>query len=91
MIYCEDIYILLLAKIGIFPIHEVLVEVERSSGKILNVLEFCEILPVEQYTLRKIPDGLCWLHINVVAYDKNDHTLIVFGQAQGGVKVAWDK
>lgn len=78
-------------KTGISTIHDILIEVERVSGQIVNVWDFRDILPVDRYTFRKITDEPCWLHINGVAYDKNDNTLIVSGQAQGVMKVTWDK
>jgi arylsulfate sulfotransferase len=74
-------------KIGIDTIEDFIIELDRSSGAIVNTWDLRQILPKRPTLVR---DDRDWFHINAVIHDPRDDSIIVSGQRQGVVKITAD-
>ncbi|MFW6276741.1 MAG: aryl-sulfate sulfotransferase [Bacteroidota bacterium] len=63
------------------------IEVDQS-GAILTTWDLREILDIDRYDIVQNPQD--WFHMNAIAYDASDHSLIISGRHQGVIKVDWN-
>ncbi|MEX0647380.1 MAG: aryl-sulfate sulfotransferase [Balneolaceae bacterium] len=76
-------------KNGIDTIEDHIIEIDRSSGQIINVWDLRESLDRER-TAWPISFGdisVDWFHANALYYDDTDNTIVVSGRSQGVVKL----
>ena len=64
------------------------IELDRTSGKIVNEWDMRQVLDVYRRDL--VNDSFDWFHINAIWYSAADDTLIVSGRNQGIIKVTRD-
>lgn len=80
----------LLAAVNDFKLEEtvddIIVEVERGSGAILNIWDMRKILDVDRKDLTDFDED--WFHMNAIWYSEEDECLVVSGRQQGVVKVS---
>ena len=69
----------------IATIEDHILELDRSTGEIVTIWDFNEILPKRYTYLKNTTD---WLHVNSVFYDDSDNSLVVSGRHQGIFKVS---
>jgi hypothetical protein len=68
-------------------IEDVLVLLDREAGTITRSWDLNVSIP-KNYAL--IQDTVDWLHVNAVAVDERDMSLLVSGQRRGVYKVSWE-
>ncbi|MGH7564345.1 MAG: aryl-sulfate sulfotransferase [Gemmatimonadota bacterium] len=73
---------------AISTIEDHVIEIERNTGSIVNVWDLRQSLDQDRRTWSD--RELDWLHVNAVAYDERDDTIIVSGRHQGLVKLTAD-
>lgn len=73
---------------AIGTVEDHVIEIERNSGAIINVWDLRQSLDQSRRTWSDREND--WLHINAVAYDEGDGTIVVSGRHQGVVKLTAD-
>lgn len=73
---------------AIDTVEDHVIEIERSSGAIVNVWDLRQSLAEGRRTWSD--RELDWFHGNAVAYDERDDTIVVSGRHQGVVKLTAD-
>lgn len=73
---------------GIGTIEDHVIEVDRGSNQITNVWDLRQSLDRDRTTWTD--DRTDWIHVNAVAEDERDDTIIVSGRTQGVVKLTRD-
>ena len=66
-----------------------IIEYDRNSGQITKEWDMAKHLDVSRDDLNFFREG-DWLHMNGLAYDESDNSIIVCGKNQGLIKVSWD-
>jgi arylsulfate sulfotransferase len=71
-------------KNGVNVVEDIVVELDRNSGKVVNTIDLTSVLDPDRVTL---PDAASndWLHINSLYYDTRDNGLVVSGRSQCAV------
>lgn len=69
---------------GVNVVEDIVVELDRSSGRVVNTIDFTSVLDPGRETL---PDAASndWLHINSLFYDPRDNGLIISSRSQCAV------
>lgn len=75
-------------KLGLATSDDHVIEVDRSSGAIVNEWDLRQVLDV--YRRDYVDDDVDWLHMNGVWYSAVDDALIISGRNQATVKVTRD-
>jgi arylsulfate sulfotransferase len=73
---------------GTPTIEDYIIEIDRTSGNILNTWDLKESLDEYRTTLSNDPQD--WIHTNGIFYDASDNTIIVSGRVQGVFKLTYD-
>lgn len=73
---------------GSSTIEDYVIEIDRTSGNILNTWDLKESL--DEYRTALTTDPQDWIHTNAVIYDASDNTIIISGRTQGVVKLTYD-
>ncbi|WP_268123495.1 aryl-sulfate sulfotransferase [Roseivirga pacifica] len=66
-------------------IEDIAIELDRTSGEVINRWDLREILDVDRNVF--VNDNVDWFHMNSVWYDEEDDAVIFSGRNQGAVKV----
>jgi len=66
-----------------------IVAIDRKSAKILRVWDLAKNLDVSRNDLNFFRPG-DWLHMNGLAFDQSDNSIIVSGKNQGLIKISWN-
>lgn len=69
-------------------INDHIIEVNPASGRITRVWDLRQILDIDRHDHHG--NATNWLHMNGIAYDPSDTTLVVSGRHQGMVKITMD-
>jgi len=69
-------------------IEDHILEIDRTSGNIVNEWNLLESLNEYRQTLNNDPQD--WIHVNAVIYDPSDNTIIISGRVQGVFKLSYD-
>lgn len=72
-------------KLGAATIEDYIIEIDRNTKQIVREWNLNESLDNTRRTL--INDPADWVHVNAIAYDATDDTIIVSGRTQGVVKL----
>ncbi|MGH7572447.1 MAG: aryl-sulfate sulfotransferase [Gemmatimonadota bacterium] len=72
----------------ISTVEDHVIEIQRSTGAIINVWDLRESLDQDRQTWSDREND--WVHVNAVTYDGRDDTIIVSGRHQGVVKLTAD-
>ena len=75
-------------KLGATTVEDYIVEVDRQSKEIVTIWDLNESLDNTRKTLTE--DEQDWVHVNGVAYDESDETIVVSGRTQGLIKLNWN-
>jgi arylsulfate sulfotransferase len=78
-------FILSVDKIGASTVEDYIIEIDRSSGQIINVWDLNQSLQNTRQTL--FANAVDWIHVNALIYDSRDNTIIISGRTQGLVKL----
>lgn len=82
-------FIVTVNKFGIGTVEDHIIEIDRSSGQIINVWNLRESLDQNRTAwdtnLADISED--WFHANALYYDETDDTIVVSGRTQGVVKL----
>ncbi len=73
-------------KLGAGTVEDYLIEIDRTSGSIINEWNLNQSLDNTRTTLTN--DAVDWFHANAVTYDPVDDAIIVSGRTQGMVKLS---
>ncbi len=73
---------------GSATIEDYIIEVNRSSGAVVNEWDLKESLDENRMTLTSNRQD--WVHVNALCYDPSDNTIIISGRVQGVVKLSYD-
>ncbi len=76
------------SKIGAPTIEDYIIEIGRDSKSIVNTWDLNFSLDNSRTTLTD--NTVDWIHVNAVAYDASDDTIIVSGRTQAMVKLTQD-
>jgi len=66
-----------------------IVAIDRKSSKILRVWDLAKNLDVSRNDLNFFKPG-DWLHMNGLAFNPSDNSIIVSGKNQGLIKISWN-
>ncbi|MEM7655614.1 MAG: aryl-sulfate sulfotransferase [Bacteroidota bacterium] len=69
-------------------VEDYLIELDRGTGDIVRTWNLNESLEYARRTL--IEDPVDWIHVNAVAYDAQDNTIVISGRTQGVIKLTMD-
>ncbi len=67
-------------------LEDYIIELDKDSSEIVNAWDMRAFFDVDRYTL--MTDGMDWFHMNDVAYDESDDSIIVSGRYQGVAKIS---
>jgi arylsulfate sulfotransferase len=85
-------FILAVDKDGIGTVEDHIIEIDRNSGDILRKWDMRQYLDVTRYDLIEneplVEKEKDWFHMNGLAYNEEDKSLIISGRHQGLVKVS---
>lgn len=81
-------FVVSVTKDGLETVEDFLIEIDRSSGQIINEWDLRESL--DQYRTTLTSDSVDWIHVNGLAYDPSDQTIIISGRTQGLIKLDWN-
>jgi len=81
-------FIVAVDKLGIGTVEDHMIEVDRSTSEIVKEWDLRQILDVDRFDLFEDPND--WFHMNAIAFDESDQSLIVSGRHQGVVKISYD-
>jgi len=85
-------FIVSVSNEGGATVEDVVIELDRSNGNIVNTWDFQQSLQNDRFLMDDgLPQGVSleedWLHQNGLTWDDNDNTLIITGREQGVIKV----
>ena len=85
-------FVVTVNKQGIPTTEDHLIEIDRTSGEIVNTWDLNESLEYGRraWTTNFADTDVDWFHGNAVIYDETDDTIIVSGRTQGTVKLTAD-
>ena len=69
-------------------VEDVVIELSRTSGGVTHEWDLKQLLDENRHALE--PDPVDWAHVNAVAYDPADNTIVVSARYQGVVKLGYD-
>lgn len=69
-------------------IEDFLIEIDRTSGTIVQEWDLRNSMDYDRQTYTD--DEVDWIHVNALAYDETDNTIIVSGRTQGVFKIGYD-
>lgn len=75
-------------KEGIETVEDFIIEVDRTSGAVVNEWDMRQVLDVHRRDFSN--DNVDWFHMNAIWYSEADDCLIISGRNQGVVKVTRD-
>jgi len=78
-------FLVTVSKKGLVTVEDHIVEVDRQSNSIINEWDLRASLNPDRQTM--INNRSDWIHVNSVAYDESDNTIIISGRTQGVVKL----
>jgi len=78
-------FLVSVSKQGLSTVEDQVIEIARNSNQIIKVWDLRQSLQYDRTTLTA--DRKDWVHINAVAYDESDNTIIVSGRTQCVVKL----
>ncbi|MEP7383908.1 MAG: aryl-sulfate sulfotransferase [Gemmatimonadota bacterium] len=81
-------FLVTVSKQGATTVEDFVIEIDRTSKAIVRTWDLRTSLQYGRRTLTG--DAVDWVHINAVAYDASDNTIIVSGRTQGVVKLDAD-
>lgn len=81
-------FVVSVTKKDISTVEDFLIEIDRNSGQIITEWDLRESLDQHRTTLTT--DSVDWIHVNGLAYDPSDQTIIISGRTQGVIKVDWN-
>jgi arylsulfate sulfotransferase len=73
---------------GIATEEDYVIEINRQSGNIDKEWDLKESL--DEHRIALSANSVDWMHVNAVAYDSTDNTIVVSGRTQGVVKLDYD-
>ncbi|MGK7368900.1 MAG: aryl-sulfate sulfotransferase [Candidatus Halalkalibacterium sp. M3_1C_030] len=82
-------FIVTVNKFGIGTVEDHIIEIDRSSGQIINVWDLRESLDQNRtaWDTNFADISVDWFHANALYYDETDNTIVVSGRTQGVVKL----
>lgn len=75
-------------KWGLETVEDHIIEVDRESKSIINEWDLRESLDPDRQTM--VNNRSDWIHVNSIAYDESDNTIIISGRTQGVIKLTED-
>lgn len=81
-------FLVTVTKLGAPTIEDYIIEIGRDSKSIVNTWDLNFSLDNSRTTLTD--NAVDWIHVNAVAYDASDNTIIVSGRTQAMVKLTED-
>ncbi|NET32872.1 MAG: aryl-sulfate sulfotransferase [Cyanothece sp. SIO1E1] len=75
-------------KWGLQTVEDHIVEVDRETKFIINEWDLRESLDPDRQTM--VNNRSDWIHVNSIAYDESDNTIIISGRTQGVIKLTED-
>ncbi|MBX2872259.1 MAG: aryl-sulfate sulfotransferase [Saprospiraceae bacterium] len=72
-------------KWGLETVEDHIIEVDRQTKAIINEWDLRESLDPDRQTM--VNNRSDWIHVNAIAYDASDNTIIISGRTQGVVKL----
>lgn len=75
-------------KFGLQTVEDHIVEVDRQSKNIINVWDLRASLDKNRQAMTLNRSD--WIHVNAIAYDEIDNSIIISGRTQGVVKLSED-
>ncbi len=81
-------FLVTVTKLGAPTVEDYIIEIDRDSKAIVNTWDLNFSLDNSRTTL--ISDPVDWIHVNDLAYDESDDTIIVSGRTQGLIKLTAD-
>ncbi len=81
-------FLVTVSKLGEPTIEDYIIEIDRESKSIVNTWDLNFSLDNSRTAL--IDNEVDWIHVNAVAYDPSDDTIIVSGRTQAMVKLTQD-
>ncbi len=65
-----------------------IIELDRETDEVVNAWNLTAFLDVDRYTISRIGPGEDWFHLNTLAYDAHDDSILVSGRYQGVIKLS---
>jgi arylsulfate sulfotransferase len=78
-------FLVSVSKEGLPTIEDFIIEIDRNSNSIINTWDLRQSLEYDRKVFTTNPKD--WLHVNAVAYDSIDNTILVSGRTQCVVKL----
>lgn len=75
-------------KFGLETVEDHIIEVDRQSKNIINVWDLRVSLDKDRQAMTLNRSD--WIHVNAIAYDESDNSIIISGRTQGVVKLSED-
>lgn len=75
-------------KFALETVEDHIIEVDRQSKKIINVWDLRASLDRNRQAMTLNRSD--WIHVNAIAYDESDNSIIISGRTQGVVKLSED-
>lgn len=83
-------FLVTVSKNGSDTIEDHVLELDRDTKEIINVWDLRKSLDYDRTILTGGEKRADWIHINAVAFDPSDNTIIISGRTQGVVKLTQD-
>ena len=83
-------FLVTVSKNGSDTIEDHVLELDRDTKEIINVWDLRKSLDYDRTILTGGEKRADWIHINAVAYDPSDNTILVSGRTQGVIKLTQD-
>ena len=78
-------FLVTVTKQGIPTIEDFVIEIDRTSKQIVRTWDLRQSLQFGRRALTA--DSTDWIHVNAVAFDSTDNTIIISGRTQGVIKL----
>ena len=78
-------FLVTVSRQGLATIEDFVIEIDRVSRQVIRTWDLRTSLQYGRRTLTS--DGHDWIHVNAVAHDARDNTIIISGRTQGVVKL----
>lgn len=75
-------------KEGAATIEDYIIEIDRNSGNIITEWDLKQSLDQRRTALSANAND--WIHVNAVAHDATDNTIVISGRTQGVIKLDYD-
>lgn len=75
-------------KQGLSTVEDHIIEIDRQSNSIINVWDLRQSLNPDRQTM--VNNRSDWIHVNAIAHDERDNTIIISGRTQGVIKLTED-